>query len=73
MSRWWVNFTLGLLIRRSGINAIRQWLDRKGLRYEIKEYKGWLSSDYLLQVWGDLEQILTVQAEWNRWVREVLE
>lgn len=52
-----LTFSAGALVRGQVANEIRKYCDFHGLKYELKEYKGWLSSDYLLTVEGPKDKV----------------
>ena len=49
---------LNIFSRRSAINAVRFFCDLYELEYEIREYRGWLSSQFLIRARGSRRAIL---------------
>lgn len=52
-----LTFSAGALIRGQVRNEIAKYCDYHGLKYTLKEYKSWLSSDFLLTVEGPQAQV----------------
>ncbi|MFI5346848.1 MAG: hypothetical protein ACHQ51_10790 [Elusimicrobiota bacterium] len=52
-----LKFTAGALLRGRVSNEIRRYMDETGLKYELKEYKSWLSTDYLLVIEGPQDKV----------------
>jgi hypothetical protein len=52
-----MTFTVGALYRGRVVNQLRRYLDEAGVKYELKEYGGWLSSDYLLVIEGPQDEV----------------
>ncbi len=52
-----LTFSAGALVRGQVRNEIEKYCDYHGLKYTLKEYKGWLSSDFLLTVEGPQDKI----------------
>lgn len=65
-----LSFSAGALVRRQAQNAIRQYCDFHGLKYELKEYKGWLSSDFLLTVEGPQDKVEYLFQQIQAWSRQ---
>ena len=63
-----ITFTVGLLLRPTVRRELAKYLDRRdGITYQIKEYKGWLDSDFLLVLCGpgpQVQQTANVLREW---------
>jgi hypothetical protein len=52
-----MTFTVGALYRGRVVNQLRRYLDEAGVKYELKEYGGWLSTDYLLVIEGPQDEV----------------
>lgn len=50
-------WSAGALYRKAIRNAVEEYCDWHSIQYTIKEYKGWLQSDYLLTATGTTQQI----------------
>lgn len=68
------NLTFGLLVRKTMINRIRQFLDSlkdQKITYELCEYKSWLESDYSLSIHGPIEVVQLTCGEFDKWLEEI--
>lgn len=52
-----MTFTVGALYRGRVVNQLRRYLDEAGVKYELKSYGGWLSTDYLLVIEGPQDEV----------------
>lgn len=66
-----LKFTAGALIRGRVANEIRRYMDETGLKYELKEYKSWLSTDYLLIIEGPQDKVQEHANNIGRWLKSV--
>jgi len=62
-----MTFTVGALYRGRVLNQLRRYLDEAGVKYEIKEYGGWLSTDYLLVIEGPQDVVAEHLETIQRW------
>lgn len=62
-----MTFSAGALVRGQVRNQIAKYCDYHGLKYSLKEYKSWLSSDFLLTVEGPKAQVEYLAAQIQRW------
>ena len=65
-----ISFEIGMLVRKRAINALRQFLDNEGVKYDLKEYDGWLSSDYLLIIEGPEKEVRRIVDAIEKWLEE---
>jgi hypothetical protein len=66
-----LRFTAGLALRTRVANEIRAHLDEAGVKYELHEYKGWLSSDFLLVIEGPADQVRIHAQSVQNWLESV--
>lgn len=66
-----LEFTAGALLRGRVANEIRRYMDKTGLKYDLKEYKGWLESDFLLVIEGPEDQVREHAANIQRWMQSL--
>ena len=52
-----MTFSVGALYRGRVVNQLRRYLDEAGVKYELKSYGGWLSTDYLLVIEGPQDEV----------------
>ena len=52
-----MSFSVGALYRGRVVNQLRRYLDEAGVKYELKSYGGWLSTDYLLVIEGPQDEV----------------
>ncbi|MBI2387952.1 MAG: hypothetical protein HYV14_18345 [Elusimicrobia bacterium] len=52
-----MTFSVGALYRGRVVNQLRRYLDEAGVKYELKSYGGWLSTDYLLIIEGPQDEV----------------
>jgi len=62
-----MTFTLGALYRGRVLNQLRRYLDEAGVKYELKSYGGWLSTDYLLVIEGPQDEVRAHIDTIQRW------
>ncbi|MBI3553801.1 MAG: hypothetical protein HY077_14995 [Elusimicrobia bacterium] len=62
-----LTFSAGALIRTRVRNEIAKYCDFHGLKYSLKEYKGWLSSDFLLSVEGPQDKVEYLLKQIQQW------
>ena len=61
-----LSFSAGALVRGQIANEIRKFCDLRGLKYDLKEYRGVFSSDFLLVVEGSKADVSTLVAALKR-------
>ncbi|MDE2143819.1 MAG: hypothetical protein KGJ84_15530, partial [Elusimicrobia bacterium] len=66
-----LTFTAGALLRGRVSNEIRRYMDQTGLKYELKEYKSWLSTDYLLVIAGPQDKVQEHANNISRWLQSL--
>lgn len=66
-----LEFGAGLGNRRSVPNKIRKFLDTQGIDYEIKEYKSFLWTDFLLIIRGTLSEVAPVAQAVENWLSRI--
>jgi len=66
-----LEFTAGALLRGRVRNEISRYMDKTGLKYELKEYKGWLESDFLLVIEGPEDQVREHAGNIQRWFQSL--
>lgn len=66
-----MTFTVGALYRGRVVNQLRRYLDEAGVKYELKEYGGWLSSDYLLVIEGPQDEVQQHMDAIQAWFRSL--
>jgi hypothetical protein len=66
-----LQFTAGALLRGRVANEIRRYMDQTGLKYELHEYKSWLSTDYLLVIEGPQDEVARHAQNIQDWLRSV--
>ena len=52
-----ITFSVGALYRNRVVNELRRALDGVDVKYELKSYGGWLSTDYLLIIEGPQDKV----------------
>ncbi|MDO8756437.1 MAG: hypothetical protein Q7J64_00340, partial [Elusimicrobiota bacterium] len=62
-----MTFTVGALYRGRVVNQLRRYLDEAGVKYELKSYGGWFSTDYLLVIEGPQDEVREHAAVIQRW------
>jgi len=62
-----MTFTVGALYRGRVVNQLRRYLDQAGVKYELKSYGGWLSTDYLLVIEGSQDEVREHTDVIRRW------
>ncbi|MBI5208829.1 MAG: hypothetical protein HY927_02510 [Elusimicrobia bacterium] len=63
-----ITFTAGALLRGRVRRELERFLDQQdGVTYRLKEYKGWLSSDFLLTIEGPDERVREVSSAIQSW------
>ncbi len=62
-----MTFTVGALYRNRVANELRRYLDGQGVKYELKSYGGWLSTDYLLVIEGPQDEVREHTETIQRW------
>ncbi|MBI5883677.1 MAG: hypothetical protein HZB91_11305 [Elusimicrobia bacterium] len=67
-----MTFTVGALMRGQVRRELEKFLDqRDGITYQLKEYKGWLSSDFLLVVEGPEAEVRRVTDAIQNWFQSL--
>jgi hypothetical protein len=66
-----LRFTAGIAARGQVANEIRMHLDEAGVKYELHEYKGWLSSDFLLVIEGPEASVRAHAQSIQNWLETV--
>ncbi|MDD5657922.1 MAG: hypothetical protein PHF00_11795, partial [Elusimicrobia bacterium] len=67
-----MTFSAGALTRGRIRRELEKFLDqREGITYQLKEYKGWFSSDFLLLVEGPEPMVRRVADAIERWFRSL--
>jgi hypothetical protein len=67
-----VTFTAGALLRGRVKRELARFLDQQdGITYELKEYKGWASSDFLLIISGPQDQVRRATGAIQDWFRSI--
>lgn len=66
-----MTFTVGALYRNRVVNQLRRYLDGAGVKYELKSYGGWLSTDYLLIIEGPEAEVREHVSVISRWFRSL--
>ncbi|MFA6003989.1 MAG: hypothetical protein WC881_07965 [Elusimicrobiota bacterium] len=69
-----ITFSVGVLGRTSVRNQIEMFLDSqsdKGITYELKEYKDWLSSDFRLVIHGPESRVRLAAAALESWFKKL--
>ncbi|MBI5625430.1 MAG: hypothetical protein HY924_16755 [Elusimicrobia bacterium] len=65
-----MTFTAGAMLRGRVRRELERFLDQQdGVTYQLKEYRGWLSSDFLLVVEGPEAQVRQVTDAIQNWFR----
>jgi hypothetical protein len=63
-----MTFTAGALLRGRVKRELSRFLDQQdGITYELKEYKGWVESDFLLVISGPQDQVRRVTGAIQGW------
>lgn len=68
---WPFSFTAGALIRRSAKRHIMDAAHLYGVRLEIEEDKGWLSTQFYFTISGDLNKVTAFRVAVIKWIQEV--
>jgi hypothetical protein len=63
-----LRYSAGAAIRGQVAREIRKHLDAAGVKYELHEYKGWLSSDFLLVIEGPEDQVRVHAQSIQNWL-----
>jgi len=66
-----MEFRAGVFIRGRVANEIRRYMDKTGLKYELKEYKNLLYSDFLLVMEGPADQVQEHAGNIQRWLKSL--
>jgi len=66
-----LRFTAGAVLRGRVANEIRKHLDEAGVKYELHEYKSWLSSDFLLVIEGPEAQVRAQAQSIQNWLETI--
>jgi hypothetical protein len=67
-----MTFTSGAMLRGQVRRELEKFLDREdGVTYQLKEYKGWLSSDFLLVIEGPESQVRQLTEAIQNWFRSL--
>jgi hypothetical protein len=70
-ARGTLKFSAGALLRGRVANEIRRYLDEAGVKYQLHEYKGLLSSDFLLVIEGPQDQVRAHGDAILAWMRSI--
>ncbi len=66
-----ITFSVGALYRGRVVNQLRRYLDEAGVKYELKSYGGWLSTDYLLIIEGPQDEVRRHADAIQSWFRSL--
>lgn len=66
-----MTFSVGALYRGRVVNQLRRYLDEAGVKYELKSYGGWLSTDYLLIIEGPQDEVRQHTDAIQSWFRSL--
>ncbi|MDP3542743.1 MAG: hypothetical protein Q8T11_09795 [Elusimicrobiota bacterium] len=66
-----LTFSVGALYRGRVVNQLRRYLDEAGVKYELKSYGGWLSTDYLLIIEGPQDEVRRHTDAIQNWFRSL--
>ncbi|MBI5241653.1 MAG: hypothetical protein HY926_14365 [Elusimicrobia bacterium] len=67
-----MTFTVGALLRGRVKRELSRFLDQQdGITYELKEYKGWVESDFLLVINGPQDKVQRVTDAIQSWFRSL--
>ncbi|PIR19702.1 MAG: hypothetical protein COV48_00510 [Elusimicrobia bacterium CG11_big_fil_rev_8_21_14_0_20_64_6] len=66
-----MTFSVGALYRGRVVSQLRRYLDQTELKYELKSYGGWLSTDYLLIIEGPQGEVQQHTDTIQRWFRSL--
>lgn len=67
-----ISFTAGLLMRGKVVRELRRFLDsQENLTYDIKEYRGALSSDFVIVLEGPADEVKAASDSIMRWFEEI--
>lgn len=66
-----LTFSVGALYRGRVVNQLRRYLDEAGVKYELKSYGGWLSTDYLLIIEGPQDEVRQHTDAIQSWFRSL--
>lgn len=66
-----LKFTAGAMLRGRVAREIRRYLDEAGVKYELHEYKGWASSDFLLVMEGPQDKVQEHARNISNWLESL--
>ncbi|MBI4676040.1 MAG: hypothetical protein HY748_00470 [Elusimicrobia bacterium] len=67
-----MTFSAGAMIRGRVRRELEKFLDQQeGITYKLKEYKGWLSSDFLLVIEGTEARVREVSSAIQSWFKSI--